>query len=130
MGTPFFSRSHELNAHQVHRMDNQSYLWGDKKDIFGLKLKENVFTATRREGPFEKKRNDKTPKSDFWAAAMLVTTLTCVRLMLSISQTQMSVVWSQQTAANVLDECKGTPRDSTTNSFQLASAKTNLNGPR
>lgn len=147
MGTPFVSHSHELNAHQVHRMDNQSDLWGDMKDIFGLKLKENMFTATRIrpiEGPVAKnhvgdllqtvRHHQLVAKSDFWAAATLTPTLTCVRLMHNISQTQMSVVRSQQTAANVLvmmsGECKATPRDSTSNSFQLASAKTNLNSPR
>lgn len=139
-----YSRSHELNAHQVHRMDNQSYLWGDMKDIFGLNLKVNMFTATRIrpiEGLFEKtmlvqtiRHHQLVEKSDFWAAAKLTPTLTCVRLMHNISQPQMSLVRSQQTAANVFvmlsDECKATPRDSTSNSFQLASVKTNLNGPR
>lgn len=76
-------------------MDNQSYLWGDMKDIFGLKLKGNMFTATPIrpiEGPFAKKNHVGDPfqkvghhqlvaKSDFWAAAMLTPTLTCVRLM-------------------------------------------------
>lgn len=64
--------------------------WGDMKDIFRLKLKGNMFTATPIR-PIEKnpvvdpsqtvRHHQLVAKSYFWAAAMLTPTLTCVRLM-------------------------------------------------
>lgn len=152
MGTRF-SGSHELNAHQVHRMDNQSYLWGDMKDSFGLKLKGNMLTATPIEGPFTKNHVSdpfQTERHIDWWQNQISGQRQCSHQLWYVSDSCINMEnafffyppssnrkcqwcgfnkrWPM--LVTMSEECKATPRDSTSNSFQLASAKTNLNGPR